>query len=87
MRGRRKWCMMCIQDTISTFFIGPIHNLCNDLPRNSMFYRLIKYVYIYEWEVLMICNKNHVFVSKTRVPIDVFQNSNGSVTESKPFYG
>ena len=35
----------------------------------------------------MICNKNHVFVSKTRVQIDLFQDSNGSVTKSQPFYG
>ena len=30
----------------------------------------------------MICNKNHFFVSKPRIPIDVFENYNGSVTKS-----
>ena len=35
----------------------------------------------------MICNKNHVFVSKIRVQIDLLQNSNGIVTKSQQFYG
>ena len=35
----------------------------------------------------MICNKNHVFLSNIRVQIDLYQNSNGSITKSQPFNG
>ena len=44
------WTEKMVHDVHSRYcfniFIGPIHNFCNDLPQNSMFYRLIKYVYM-----------------------------------------
>ena len=44
------WTKKMVHDMHSRYgfniFIGLIHSLCNDLPQNSMFYDLIKYVYI-----------------------------------------